>query len=394
MAGRGTDIKLGEGVEGLGGLYVLGTERHESRRVDRQLRGRCARQGDPGVSKFFVSLEDDLMRLFANAGPISNILEKNFSEDEELEHPMLNWSIENAQKKVEQQNFSIRKRLLQFDDVLNTQREVIYSIRNDAITSDAPRAIVMEMVTEEIEERYQSAMANQSAEDMESFVSWVNAYFPISLSLEQLNEKEGEAESFILESIKKAYDERETFEDIESLKGLERYIVIRAVDRRWQDHLTEMEELRRSVSLRSYGQKDPLSEYKSEAFVFFEELMTTLRSEICTSIFRTATNQSAFEKMFSKMSTKVELTGSDQGQGKAGALAGAVAKEAANSGTGQAPPQKEVQLPKVEPIRRETAKIGRNDMVTIRKNGESKQLKYKRAESLIENEGWVLDSNQ
>ena len=394
MAGRGTDIKLGEGVEGLGGLYVLGTERHESRRVDRQLRGRCARQGDPGVSKFFVSLEDDLMRLFANAGPISNILEKNFSEDEELEHPMLNWSIENAQKKVEQQNFSIRKRLLQFDDVLNTQREVIYSIRNDAITSDAPRAIVMEMVTEEIEERYQSAMANQSAEDMESFVSWVNAYFPISLSLEQLNEKEGEAESFILESIKKAYDERETFEDIESLKGLERYIVIRAVDRRWQDHLTEMEELRRSVSLRSYGQKDPLSEYKSEAFVFFEELMTTLRSEICTSIFRTATNQSAFEKMFSKMSTKVELTGSDQGQGKAGALAGAVAKEAANSGTGQARPQKEVQLPKVEPIRRETAKIGRNDMVTIRKNGESKQLKYKRAESLIENEGWVLDSNQ
>jgi len=394
MAGRGTDIKLGEGVEGLGGLYVLGTERHESRRVDRQLRGRCARQGDPGVSKFFVSLEDDLMRLFANAGPISNILEKNFSEDEELEHPMLNWSIENAQKKVEQQNFSIRKRLLQFDDVLNTQREVIYSIRNDAITSGAPRVIVMEMVTEEIEERYQSAMANQSAEGMESFVSWVNAYFPISLSLEQLNKKEGEAESFILESIKKAYDERETFEDIESLKGLERYIVIRAVDRRWQDHLTEMEELRRSVSLRSYGQKDPLSEYKSEAFVFFEELMTTLRSEICTSIFRTATNQSAFEKMFSKMSTKVELTGSGQGQEKSGALAGAVAKEAANSGTGQARPQKEVQLPKVEPIRRETAKIGRNDMVTIRKNGESKQLKYKRAESLIENEGWALDSNQ
>jgi preprotein translocase subunit SecA len=362
--------------------------------VDRQLRGRCARQGDPGVSKFFVSLEDDLMRLFASAGPISNILEKNFSEDEELEHPMLNWSIENAQKKVEQQNFSIRKRLLQFDDVLNTQREVIYSIRNDAITSDTPRGIVMEMVTEEIEERYHSAEANQSGEDMESFVTWINAYFPISLNLEDLNAKEGDAGlEFILESIKKAYDERETFEDVESLKGLERYIVIRAVDRRWQDHLTEMEELRRSVSLRSYGQKDPLSEYKSEAFVFFEELMTTLRSEICTSVFRTATNQGAFEKMFSKMSAKVELTGSDQGQAKAGALAGAVAMEAAKSGPGQSRPQKEVQLPKVEPIRREIAKIGRNDIVTIRKNGESKQLKYKRAEQLIENEGWVLDSN-
>ena len=170
--------------------------------------------------------------------------------------------------------------------------------------------------------------------------------------------------------------------------------MIRAVDRRWQDHLTEMEELRRSVSLRSYGQKDPLSEYKSEAFGFFEELMTTLRSEICTSIFRTATSQSAFEKMFSKMSAKVELSGSEQGQSKAGALAGAVAMEAANPMKVKARSQNEVQLPKVEPIRRETTKIGRNDIVTIRKNGESKKLKFKRAESLIENEGWALDSNQ
>ena len=121
---------------------------HESRRIDRQLRGRCARQGDPGLSKFFVSLEDDLMRLFASAGPISRILEKSMVEGEELEHPTLNWSIENAQKKVEQQNFSIRKRLLQFDDVLNTQREVIYGLRNDAIHSEEPRQIVFEMIEE------------------------------------------------------------------------------------------------------------------------------------------------------------------------------------------------------------------------------------------------------
>ena len=167
MAGRGTDIKLGEGVAELGGLFVLGTERHESRRVDRQLRGRCARQGDPGVSKFFVSLEDDLMRLFANAGPLSNILEKNFSEEDKLEHPMLNWSIENAQKKVEQQNFSIRKRLLQFDDVLNTQREVIYGIRNESIVSDTPRDVVMEMVAEEFEERLESVFASKSSDDRE-----------------------------------------------------------------------------------------------------------------------------------------------------------------------------------------------------------------------------------
>ena len=162
MAGRGTDIKLGAGVDELGGLYVIGTERHESRRIDRQLRGRCARQGDPGVSKFFVSLEDDLMRLFANAGPISKVLEKSMSEDEELEHPMLNWSIENAQKKVEQQNFSIRKRLLQFDDVLNTQREVIYGLRNDAIHSDKPREILFEMIEEEMEERLNALDAEKS----------------------------------------------------------------------------------------------------------------------------------------------------------------------------------------------------------------------------------------
>ena len=148
MAGRGTDIKLGQGVAELGGLFVIGTERHESRRIDRQLRGRCARQGDPGLSKCFVSLEDDLMRLFADAGPISRFLEKSMVEGEELESPMLNWTIENAQKKVEQQNFSMRKRLLQFDDVLNTQREVIYGLRNDAIHSETPREIVFEMIEE------------------------------------------------------------------------------------------------------------------------------------------------------------------------------------------------------------------------------------------------------
>ena len=395
MAGRGTDIKLGQDVAELGGLYVLGTERHESRRVDRQLRGRCARQGDPGVSKFFVSLEDDLMRLFANAGPISKILEKNFSEDEELEHPMLNWSIENAQKKVEQQNFSIRKRLLQFDDVLNTQREVIYSIRNEAITSDTPRSIVMEMVSEEIEERLEIALSTNNAEESEAFVNWINAYFPISLSLNSIDlGNQSSALESIIEQIKIAYKERESYEDVDALKALERYIVIRAVDRRWQDHLTEMEELRRSVSLRSYGQKDPLNEYKSEAFVFFEELMTGLRSEICTAIFRTATNQGAFEKMFSKMSMEVKLTGTnptDSGSGSS-ALAGAISREEARVGMPQAK-GKTVQLPKVEPIRRELPKIGRNDLVRITKNGEQKELKYKRAEKFIENEGWTLSTD-
>ncbi|MDG1242666.1 MAG: preprotein translocase subunit SecA [Opitutae bacterium] len=388
MAGRGTDIKLAEGVPELGGLYVVGTERHESRRIDRQLRGRCARQGDPGMSKCFVSLEDDLMRLFANAGPISRILEKSMSEGEELEHPALNWSIENAQKKVEQQNFSMRKRLLQFDDVLNMQREVVYGIRNEAIQSDTPRDIIYEMIGEELEVRLDALAGDREGDAVDQFLAWLNAYFPVALKVEELAGQAAEAQqALILERIQQAYKQREEFESAEALVGLERYIVIRSLDRRWQDHLTEMEELRRSVNLRSYGQKDPLSEYKSEAYVFFEELMTNVRTEICNAVFRTATNQDAFKGMLARMSQTAQVAGPGTGQPQVGALAGAAAQAQA----AQAPaPRKQVELPKVAPIRRDLPKLGRNDTVTIRKGAETKELKFKKAETMILNDGWEL----
>lgn len=390
MAGRGTDIKLGEGVAELGGLFVIGTERHESRRIDRQLRGRCARQGDPGVSKFFVSLEDDLMRLFANAGPISRILEKSMTEGEELEHPALNWSIENAQKKVEQQNFSIRKRLLQFDDVLNTQREVIYGLRNDAIQSDKPRDIVFEMIEEELEERLNELDATKSGDSdaTDRFLAWLNAYFPIALKAEDVDALEPQAQhDFILGKINDAYDQREVVENKEALIGLERYLVIRSLDHRWQDHLTEMEELRRAVNLRSYGQKDPLNEYKSEAYKFFQDLMANVRTEICNSVFRSATSAEAFNNMLSRLSQVAQVTGPGTGQNRAaGALAGAAAAEQPQA----AARQKQVELPKVEPIRRELPKVGRNDTVTIRKGPEEKTLKFKKAEAMIQNDGWEL----
>jgi preprotein translocase subunit SecA len=389
MAGRGTDIKLGQGVAELGGLFVIGTERHESRRIDRQLRGRCARQGDPGLSKCFVSLEDDLMRLFANAGPISRVLEKSMSEGEELEHPALNWSIENAQKKVEQQNFSMRKRLLQFDDVLNTQREVIYGLRNDAIHSETPREIVFEMIEEELEERLNEldeAKASDT-EAMDRFLGWLNAYFPISLKPEEIEALEAQAQhGYILDKINGAYDKREEFEEQEALIGLERYLIIRSLDRRWQDHLTEMEELRRSVNLRSYGQKDPLNEYKSEAYVFFQELMANVRTEICNSVFRSATSQEAFSNMLARMSEVAQVAGPGTGSGQgASALTVAAGQPQAGSADG-----KPVELPKVEPIRRELPKIGRNDTVTIRKGPEEKTLKFKKAEAMIQNDGWDL----
>ncbi|MEM7792432.1 MAG: preprotein translocase subunit SecA, partial [Verrucomicrobiota bacterium] len=394
MAGRGTDIKLGPGVEELGGLYVVGTERHESRRIDRQLRGRCARQGDPGASKFFVSLEDDLMRLFANAGPISKVLEKSMTEGEELEHPMLNWSIENAQKKVEQQNFSMRKRLLQFDDVLNMQREVVYGIRNEAILSDTPRNIIFEMIEEELESKLEILESENDEEAMEQFLGGLNSYFPIALKKEEIESLDREARhTLVIDKIKEAYANREELEDKEALVGLERYIVIKSIDRRWQDHLTEMDELRRSVNLRSYGQKDPLNEYKSEAYVFFEELMVNVRTEICHSVFRTATNVEAFQNMLSRLSQTVKVAGPGTGQAQPGALAGAAAvaqAEAVKAGVAKPAPQKEVELPKVEPIRRELPKLGRNDIVKIRKGPEEKEMKFKKAEAMILNEGWQL----
>ncbi len=269
MAGRGTDIKLGEGVRELGGLFVVGTERHESRRIDRQLRGRCSRQGDPGMTKFFLSLEDDLMRLFLQGNLASKIMEGSMQEGEELEHPWLNRSIESAQKKVEQQNFSIRKRLLQYDDVLNKQREVVYGIRNGALHAERAKDIIFEMIEEELAVRLETAGFEQkggpTSANIESLVGWLNSHFPISAKVAEF---EGKSDATALlkqlvERIQQAYALKESVEDPEALGGLERYIVINAIDHHWQEHLTEMEELRRSIGLRSYGQKDPLSEYKS-----------------------------------------------------------------------------------------------------------------------------------
>ncbi len=421
MAGRGTDIKLGEGVRfkvspqpqpdpakrkehpylytltepttgetrqydsggpearGLGltpattvtgGLFVVGTERHESRRIDRQLRGRCSRQGDPGMTKFFLSLEDDLMRLFLQGNIASRIMEGAMVEGEELEHSMLNRSIESAQKKVEQQNFSIRKRLLQYDDVLNKQREVIYGIRNGALHNERPKDIIFEMIEEELASRLETAgwgeRGGPSAANIESLVGWLNSHFPVSAKVGELTGR-NDLEALLkelTERIKQAYALKESVEDAAALGGLERYIVINAIDHHWQEHLTEMEELRRSIGLRSYGQKDPLSEYKGEAYRFFEELMNNVRLQICTSLFRSATNRDAFENLFAILSRSARLQGpaaaptalaaaSQSADGGGPATAGSPSEEAA-------PAEPEIKLPSVT-IRRDTPKVGRNE---------------------------------
>ena len=371
MAGRGTDIKLGEGVRELGGLYVIGTERHESRRVDRQLRGRCSRQGDPGLTKFYLSLEDDLMRLFLQGNLASKLMEGSMQEGEELEHPWLNRSIESAQKKVEQQNYSQRKRLLQYDDVLNQQREVIYGIRNGAIHSDRPKDIIFEQIEEELMSRLEAAGfgekfgATQTA--LESLVVWLNSHFPISATLVDVKGDKPEAiAAKLLQRIKDAYAIKESVEIPEALGSLERYVVINAIDHHWQEHLTEMEDLRKSIGLRSYGQKDPLVEYKGEAYKYFEELMTNVRLQICTGLFRSASNLASFENMLSLLSrTALAVGPADAPAAPPPAPAPAPRFETStmvtSSGPAEAPaPEPEIQLPKVT-IRREVPKVGRNE---------------------------------
>ncbi len=353
MAGRGTDIKLGTGVTDTGGLYVLGTERHTARRIDRQLRGRCARQGDPGLSRFYLSLEDELMRHYSDQTLAGRVLESSFEEGMPLEHKLLNRAIERAQKTVEQHHYSIRKRLLQYDDVLNRQREVVYDIRNDAIHKEAPRETVFQLIEEELDFRMEEAGLydkNPPEDAHAAFQSWINSHFPVALQAEEVDKLAGKADAlrgFILDKIKQAYAMKEAVEDPQALVMLERYVIINAIDQHWRGHLTEMEDLKQSVGLRGYGQKDPLNEYKSEAFAFFEEMMKNIRGEISSGIFRSASNIKAFETMLAMMS-RSRASGPSEAPQPAGRPA------AAKAGAATA------ELPKIT-VRHAGPKPGRND---------------------------------
>ncbi|PHX79433.1 MAG: preprotein translocase subunit SecA [Opitutia bacterium] len=377
MAGRGTDIKLGEGVRELGGLYVVATERHEVRRVDRQLRGRCSRQGDPGRSRFLVSLEDDLMRLFANAGIVSSMLEKSFKEGEPLEHPFLNHSIGTAQKRVEGQNYSMRKRLLQYDDVLNQQRQIIYGLRNRALKAEDSRETIMNIVEEEIEARLDVVFPDPDGEAerraADTFVHWFVTTFHMRIDLEDILART-KAQVILLatDRVRALQSSREEHESPAVLQYLERNVLLRAIDRNWQNQLTEMEDLRRGVSLRSYAQKDPLNEYKAEAFKAFERLMQQLRTDTGAGLFRTASSMEALEALMRRAQGQAKATGP--------------AEVGASETTATTP----ANAPKPEPFRRLTPKIGRNAVVRIRKGPETQDLKWKKAEALVRDEGWEV----
>jgi preprotein translocase subunit SecA len=306
MAGRGTDIKLGEGVPEAGGLFVIGTERHESRRIDRQLRGRCARQGDPGRSQFFISFEDDLMRNFAAADKMTAMMERfGMKEGEALEHSWLNKSVETAQKRVEQRNYTWRKRVLDFDDVMNMQREVVYGYRNEVLTTEVPRDLVNEIIEETIPAKVRIFLEDQDTAnpDCAELLQWVNSTLPLRMDEEDFKsmlpvrinpedlagmKDEDEIGSVLIGRVKEAYEIRTGNLPMEVLDQEERRMVLVAIDKQWQEHLYNMDALREGVGLRAQGQKDPLIEYKNEAYNLFVTLMDAIKQEALTNLFRSA----------------------------------------------------------------------------------------------------------
>ena len=292
MAGRGTDIVLGEGVAELGGLHILGTERHESRRIDNQLRGRCARQGDPGSSRFYLSLEDDLMRLFGS-DKIKGMMDKlGMEEDEPIENKIVTSSIENAQKKVEERNFNIRKMVLEYDDVMNQQREVIYKERRKVLDQEDLRSTVMEF-THKIVDRAMSMYCPPESYsedwDLKNLVRYCEEYFaPFGELKEEKLADLGRDEigEYLHKLADDIYASREEEISPEIMRELENLVMLKVVDNHWMEHLDAMDMLREGVGLRAYGQKDPLVEYKFEAFDMFEAMIEAIEDDVVKYMYR------------------------------------------------------------------------------------------------------------
>ena len=291
MAGRGVDIKLGEGVVDAGGLYVLATERHESRRIDNQLRGRSGRQGDPGLTRFYLSGEDDLVRLFAG-DRIKNIMERfKLPDDQPMEAKILSNQIENAQKKVEEQNFVARKNVLKYDDVMNTQRMVIYEQRRRVLEGDDLSEDVRDWIREVVEANVQNATEAEFSEewDLGALVQQMQALYGTDITVEELTEEvELEREALIEEFVEDAletYDEKEEQYGAELMREIERYVILQVVDSRWRSHLDSMDYLRDGIHLRAMAQKDPLAEYRAEGHAMFNDLRNTIREEVVLTLF-------------------------------------------------------------------------------------------------------------
>ncbi len=351
MAGRGTDIKLGEGVAELGGLFIVGTERHESRRIDNQLRGRSGRQGDPGASRFFLSLEDDLLRLFA-ADRISGMMDKlGMEEDEPIEHRLITNSIEHAQKKVEARNFDIRKHVLEYDDVMNQQREVMYGERRKILTGDNLRENIIGMVNHIIkDEMNQYANEQLYPEEWqldELIADAEKIYAPAGkLKKEELVElSRDELKETLEKTAEEGYQQRELLFGEENMRELEKVVMLRVVDNKWMEHLDHMDMLREGINLRAYGQRNPLVEYKIEALDMFEEMEAAIQDQIASLMYHVSIvtpeqqqdTEAAIEAQRSKLSDHLQNAQASHGDEVSAAEA------------------------KQKPVTNDGEKVGRND---------------------------------
>lgn len=313
MAGRGTDIVLGEGVQDLGGLFILGTERHESRRIDNQLRGRSGRQGDPGASRFYVSLEDDLMRLFGS-DRIMNIVETLGMDDSmAIEHSLLSKSIENAQKKVEGRNFDIRKHVLQYDNVMNKQREVIYSQRRQVLMGESVKDNIMDMVEELIQDAvatYTVGSEYPEEWDIKGLMEQMNALFMLKkeIPIDDITQvTRDELIELLVEKAVKLYEQKERMIDEETMREFERVALLRAVDTKWIDHIDAMDQLKEGISLRAYGQQDPVIAYQVEGYDMFQELIKNIKEDTIRFIYHVSeSNMPKREKVAEETATNQE----------------------------------------------------------------------------------------
>lgn len=292
MAGRGTDIKLGDGVIEAGGLAVIGTERHESRRIDNQLRGRAGRQGDPGMTQFYLSMEDELMRRFGSDNMKAMMTRLGMDDNEPIQSKMVSKAVESAQKRVEGNNFDARKQLLQYDDVLRQQREIIYKQRFDVLDSENLRSIVETMLTSSIQRSV--AVLTQTTEEetevnLQSIADYAqgNLFDEGEVTAADLEDKDAEEISaFLIDKVLQKYNEKEEQLSAEQMREFEKVIVLRAVDSKWMDHIDAMEQLRQGIHLRAYGQIDPLREYQQEGFAMFEAMITAIEDDVAKYIMK------------------------------------------------------------------------------------------------------------
>ncbi len=285
MAGRGTDIKLDDAAKAAGGLKIIGTERHESRRIDNQLRGRSGRQGDPGESKFYISLEDDLMRLFGSERMISMFNTLGIPENQEIEHKMLSNAIETAQKKIESNNYGIRKNLLEYDQVMNEQREIIYAERRRVLDGESMRDVIYKMITDIVDNSVDMVVGEDTDNEEWDLKELNHLLLPVipmnKITREKVNDlKKNSLKQMLKEEAVKLYEAKEAeFPEAEAIRELERVILLKVIDRKWMDHIDDMDQLRQGISLQAYGQKDPLVEYKMSGYDMFDAMTANIQED-------------------------------------------------------------------------------------------------------------------